>query len=411
MRRVAVTVSREKLKAVRAVLYQRNCKNLSRYCRLWYVIFTASSLCLGITACGPKVPTVTAWRPWTRTVSEPSFLQLGQEISTTVSGQTTPLIGSESPLQNYVDSLLHVLLQRRGYLAGTDTSSMQLNLSYKTERYEEFVLTSRQVVWLSSGMATASYSGSVASAGSDASNLLGAGAAIAASVAKLFSYTQISSEQTIEPRHPFVHVVAAELVQSGDSVLWKGEAAWQSESVDIRTELLGALQLLLLHLPADRTTIPRVLRLKSSHYETFFSEHCLKRAFSCPAVPYLIRFVDPGDFQYYVDVRSFVSPGDAFAFPAFLDIIQTAEYALPVGREDYSDPVDLDLWKKVTLFGKYQVGDNKQPVNAVVELHGTSTHYEVARCWIASETEYSSLQVKMAAWMLKLRGYYSMFEE
>ncbi|MDP3113239.1 MAG: hypothetical protein Q8M98_00555 [Candidatus Cloacimonadaceae bacterium] len=102
---------------------------------------------------------------------------------------------------------------------------------------------------------------------------------------------------------------------------------------------------------------------------------------------------------------------DRVAMLAILDLIETAEYAIPKGaQKDWKDPTDPRLWTATTLIGRYYLGDDKTPVNIVIDLIGTIDSYIVDSCRLVSHEEYIKYQNKYDLWIKTLTEYYDFFE-
>ena len=56
------------------------------------------------------------------------------------------------------------------------------------------------------------------------------------------------------------------------------------------------------------------------------------------------------------------------ALSAYIDLIQTAEYALPQGKEKNTNPLDRDIWSKVQLGGIYYLGNDDIPRKILINL-------------------------------------------
>ncbi len=95
---------------------------------------------------------------------------------------------------------------------------------------------------------------------------------------------------------------------------------------------------------------------------------------------------------------------------AYVDLLMNAEYALPKGTENFSDPLNPDIWKTVQLGGKYKVGDSSTSENIIITLTSRRDGYYVESAKAVSNDEYASFQKHMKAWRKQLQEYYEVFK-
>ncbi len=172
--------------------------------------------------------------------------------------------------------------------------------------------------------------------------------------------------------------------------------------------MIPALQILLSWLPNDNTTFPKVREVKEDKMHNYYNLNCKGKSFSCPALPYRIAFGYNLGFNMNQNVRSPGSVYDPKAYDAYLDLLQTAEYALPLGDDDYSFPLDEKLWSDVEIGGKYIIGMNKRPTNILIKLSGEERGYKIEKCWIASDEEYRNFESRLFSWQSALKEYYDL---
>jgi hypothetical protein len=162
-------------------------------------------------------------------------------------------------------------------------------------------------------------------------------------------------------------------------------------------------------LPSDRTFKPEVPEVKESHTENFYKLEVENNWFTCPALPFRIWFEEPKTTR---EAKTMI-PGsvrDAKAFSAYLDLIQTAEYALPSGNsDDWKKPIEISLWEKVTLGGQYRLGPGGKQTNVLIKLSGKVEGYYVDACWIATDQQYAEFQQRFSRWQNALADYYDVF--
>ena len=361
-----------------------------------------------VLACGcATVPHTRAPRPWLRTLSDNNAPPSGVRFSVVVEGVTDPLIGDESLFRADIRQVLANLMERRGYVVGTEPAEWEMKLLYRTTRRDkhsfEMSVASSQASFQSSRAQT------------------GLGVILASAIAAASSRQSLAAQSSqIEG---YEHVVALEIRGPSRTLDWKGESAWWTSTLDLRDGLVPAVELLLYRLPASENMTPSIERIKESHVENYYRLHCSNRRFSCPSVPYVIWFPafisgssggrTPADWpssrkEGGADRSAGVR--DPYALAAFLDLVKTAEYALPAGRDkDWVDPLKASLWKRATLAGRYRFGSADSAVYAMVELRGEADGYIVEKAWRASEDEWRIYQQRLEVWRRALFSYYDVY--
>ncbi|NVM04185.1 MAG: hypothetical protein HWN67_17770, partial [Candidatus Helarchaeota archaeon] len=103
---------------------------------------------------------------------------------------------------------------------------------------------------------------------------------------------------------------------------------------------------------------------------------------------------------------------------AYVDLIQTAEYAFPSGaynadimKYEIEDPLKVSIWRKVQLGGRYYLEPDEMPVNILINLTGKRDGYIVEKCWIAQEEEFLAFEENLKEFQKILRNYYNVFVE
>ncbi|MGA9116117.1 MAG: hypothetical protein WB626_05025 [Bacteroidota bacterium] len=356
-------------------------------------------LSLIIWACA-TVPTLRVPQPWIRSLKSEQAIRLPATVKVEVSGTTAPLLGNEQLAAREIREILSYLMTRRGFSIQSGPSDYVVQLLYKTERSDKFRFSS-SVASTNTGMyAIATSSGAGATSG--------LGVSIARAVSAVASRSATVSAQTAQQVVSYTHTLAIELRGPAGDLLWKGESAWDSDQLDLIREIIPAIQLVLSDLPMDNLTHPKVGRLKESHAVNFYKRECEGRWFTCPALPYRIMFADPTWFVRATRVPEYV--GDEFALAAYVDLVQTAEYALPSGdTNDWKDPTKLSLWEEVSLGGQYLLGGDPQPVNILIELRGQSDGYLIWECKVASDEEFNDFSARFSKWREVLRDYYDWY--
>jgi len=323
------------------------------------------------------------------------------KVKIEVSGATTPLLGNEQLTADKIRESLSYLLKRRGFSIENGATDYVAQLSYKTERSDKFRF--------SSSVASTNMQAYAIATGSGAGATSGLGVSVARAVSSVASRSSTVSEQTAEQMLSYTHTIAIELRNREGTILWKGESTWDSNQLDLIGGIIPAIQLILSDLPTDKLTRPEIREVKRSHVVNFYKLECEDRWFTCPALPYRILFeerkIDPGS---KTSIPSSVK--DPFALAAYVDLIQTAEFALPSGDEDdWKDPIQVSLWERVTLGGQYLLGRDRKPVSILIKLVGKSDGYYIDECKVASDEEFSKFSGQFSKWRQALRDYYDVY--
>ncbi len=356
------------------------------------LLITGILICL---SCA-QVPTYEIWRPWTRSLSTTDRIVLGKTIQIEIDGKTDPLLGEEVILKKEMKNILENLLIRRGYTISTQTTDYKLKFSFNSKH--DIRTSSRSM--LASSNLNAYLLGSIF--GSNYSSNLGVNLATAMIYSASKSST-FSKQKTIS-KDNYVHTISIDIIKN-DKVIWVGDSKWNSSSVDIRTDIFSAIQILLSDLPSNESLIPRVKEVKEDYALNYFRIYCWNNWFASPALPYRIYF---DDLKGKSKIPKSVNNNMAFA--AYLDLMQTAEYALPVGINNAKSPLNRDLWKKVMLGGIYYIGDSNKKHKILIKLKGESSGYEIEKCWVASDEEYQDYLEKLSRWKEFLEDYYNVYK-
>jgi hypothetical protein len=192
-------------------------------------------------------------------------------------------------------------------------------------------------------------------------------------------------------------------------VLFRSESTWDSPDFNILRNIVPALQLILSYLPADHTICPYVQEIQMAHVVNYFMLECDDVWFTCPALPYRIMFKkkqinDQGKLDVPREIK------DAYALAAYVDLIETAEYALPSGDEDnWKDPTQLSLWEEVRLGGQYFMGNSRRPVNIIIKLTAKSDSYYITECNVVSDDDFVKFSFEFSKWREALRDYYDVY--
>jgi len=98
------------------------------------------------------------------------------------------------------------------------------------------------------------------------------------------------------------------------------------------------------------------------------------------------------------------------ALESYMNLILTAEYALPIGNRNYKNPLEKSNWAKVQLGGIYYLGEDNLPVNILITLRGESKGYCVENCKIVSVDEYLRYEDKLLEWQQAVSKMYDVYE-
>lgn len=365
-------------------------------CLLVIVIVVGSAVLSGCA----KAPTVQVWRPWTRLLGDENALPPGSVVRVSIEGISEPLLGEESLLQSNLQEFLEALMVRRGYILRQDGAEYSLVLRYRTIR--------RDKLYSSSIAYAESRSSMVAVAGTKQSSTLAV--TIAGILAGMTAESRSKKFETTETLEFYTHTLSLEVLSRRDVLLWKGEATWDSRLVDATSAFPPALHLLVASLPAATDCWPELPKVRSDRVENFFRLECQGHWFSSPALPYRVSFAPLEQFTGQ-GVRIPRGVKDRQAFAAYVDLLQTAEHALPQGSDSFEDPLDRSLWKKVRLGHRYVLGSDTKATPILITLTGSTGGYEVDKCWIADEEEYEEFTKKLDDWRQALLDYYNVYEE
>ena len=343
-------------------------------------------------------PEVQIWQPWTRILKNNISIPLESKLNIKVQGQTNALLGNEIFLQSKIKENLSHLLKRRGYQIEEENATFDVLLNYKTERTEKLTITSK---YFTGGIST--FKSTV-----EPTSYYGYGVNIARSISSLATQTTTAMKSTAESMTLYTHCISIEIFDKNKKLIWKGESTWDSDNLDLQTDIVPAIQLIISSLPTNNQYIPHVAEVIKGSESNYFDINCKNYWFACPALPYRLSFHSQGSSGYYNKEQII----DAKAFEAYLDLMQTAEYALPIGKEDiYENPLDYWIWSKVMLGGKYYLGPEKKLINVLIELKGTMKGYIVKKCWIASDSEYKDFEQKIVNWRNALIKYYDVIAQ
>ncbi len=362
------------------------------------ILFFAILLICGCTT----VPSLRVSQPWIRSLKSNQVIDPTKSIKVEVSGNTSPLLGNEELTASKLRYSLSQLLKRRGFTTDNGTYDYLVKLSYRTVRndkmnYSSTVASTNLQVY---GISTNTGAGATS----------GLGVSIARAIGFLSSRASTVSAQTLDQVLSYTHTISIELSNKEGFLLWKGESTWDTQELNLISGIIPALQLILSDLPSDRSVRPEIPEVKDDHVINYYRLECKDVWFTCPALPYRILFDDNNLNNKEILIPDGIKNQNALA--AYVDLIQTAEYALPDGDEkDWKDPLDISLWKEVTLGSQYFLGPQKTPVDILIELKGKSDGYYINECKIATSKEFSEFNTKLIKWREILSDYYDVYKK
>jgi hypothetical protein len=349
------------------------------------------------------VPLVQVERPWQRVLAESPSLKSRSSFTIVTEGESTPLLGDSRLEGKTLARELTGLLQRRGHEVLEQGGDYAIRLMYRSQSALRTNWDTRVVS--ASGLAMAA---------SGEAGGLGLGVAAAQSVVAQVGLARSTVSTAASTRVIYTHILALEVRQKDGRLVWKGESMWDSVSPDVLEYAPSAIQLLVSGFPSvpDVRVEARLVRLDA--VENYYREYCKAIRFACPALPNPIVF-NPylGSGSGQLAMREGMSNIDnPEMLAAYVDLVQTAEFAVPSGGESaWKNPVELSLWKRATIGGRYAVGSQGKPANVLIELSGTSSHYVVEKAKVVSDEEYARYESRLAEWRQALTRYFDVFEK
>lgn len=353
------------------------------------------ALLLGISLAGcATVPMVEVYRPWKRVLQEGEPIHTRATFRLSVEGEASTLLGDSRLVNIELKDRLADLMERRGLDVGAPAPEFEAKLMYRTQ-------ASERSDW-SSSFSTSS------------SNMTGVGVGLgvlaAQSVGAQFNRSASSAVTTGGTRVVYAHVLTLEVRRTDGLLVWKGESMWDSRHPDIIPYSRTGIQLLLSGFPSDSQLRIPVPAVKKSGAESFYQQFCDRNEYACPALPNPIVF-NPSVGGMAIPMQGFDSIKSRRMLAAYVDLVQTAEFAVPAGDErDWEKPVEPGLWRHATIGGRYSVGADRSPANVIIELRGTASNYVVASAEVVSDEEYAKFEERLAKWRAALQTYFDVYE-
>jgi len=365
---------------------------------LYFVILSA--VLFGCTTVPISVPL-----PWNRSLSDEN-IPAGAVIAIEVQSQSTPLLGSESLVEKEIADKAASLLTRRGFKIADQNYQYKLKISYQID----YSLKSSSYQSNYTSNSYSSYNKSTSG---------GYGVILAQMVALSFATNKSVATTFINDYDVYYHTIACEFLTQQNRIVRKYDTRVESKDIDILRVCGPLLQIAFSELPKVENIYPRVPKLNEARFSDFIGVSIRGRRFRCPALPNYIRFATgSGDSQSISSFNQSALSSSLIrgfehseATMAYLDLLETAEYALPACNEKlWVNPVYSEVWKKVVLIGKYYLGSDAQPVNVIVYLSGTPDCYIVTSCQLVNDDVYTLYQNKYNRWVQKLSEFYNFFQ-
>jgi hypothetical protein len=340
------------------------------------------------------------WRPWTRVIETQTLIPVGSKIAVTAEGITEPMFGENKLQDKELSSKVENFLVRRGFEIDRSNYSYLIKFRFRTERRDK-TLSANYTSAYNSNFYLNNYSGSNAVV-----SPYGLSAAIAQSVNALASETRSTTLNTTETVRYYTHSVIMEIFERNGNLNWTGESTWDSPNINFVADSDLALQLLIVNLPKDEKKIPSINKLQNGKVENYYSLNCRNYWYSSPALPYKIAFNN-----VYSPNMPTLKIKYPIYLPAYVDLLNTAEEAVPTGSSDYKRPLERGLWSNVILGGIYKDKKLGSEFKILITLIGNTNGYIVEKCWVASDSEYADYQNKLKIWKQALYDYYDVLEK
>ncbi|MDA3950877.1 MAG: hypothetical protein PF508_16845 [Spirochaeta sp.] len=306
-------------------------------------------------------PQQTAWTPLKIESGVPGNIDLEEPIS--ISFETTgPWTGENRlPLDGEIKTRITELLSRRGFDITDDDSTNRIDISVAVEREERRVIVS--------------YSNGIPMTAS---------------------------------RVVFVYDMRID-GYVGDEVVWNWYSTWISRTGNPKATISSAVAQAFSNLDSSGSIIPSVPELKESHVENYYQAYVKDEEFSCPALPSVIRASGVSSTTGTATFLAKLSPPTAL--PAYVDLLQTAEFAVPYGFSLPSSPISSGNWKSVELGGTYLLGPDEEQIRVIIRLTGMSDYYFISEAKVANDEEWTEFVERWEEWQAKIDEFFDMYVE
>lgn len=331
------------------------------------------------------------WQPWTRTLASEEKVTPGSSMQIIITGETKPILGSEDLFQEKVKTALAEIFKRRGYRIVEADADYTVTLRYRTTRHENLPVNTPPPD--NNGMPSI-----------PSTNVVSYGVGFALKAAQSTDFMPVKPNTEM----PYTHTVGVDIANKNADVIWKGETVWDSGNINMENVLQSTLYSLLSRLPRVSTPIPVVLTVKHDKISNFYTLFCNDRIFSCPALPYRIQFELDKKTKMPIGIE------DPEVLEAYIDLIKTAEDALPLDRKGHTPAVaQRGCADNVELGGEYRLNYSNVDahIHVLMILERQSDAYIVRRAWRANENEYNDFMKALNAWKTVLNDYYDLYEK
>jgi len=357
----------------------------------WRPLGVALSLLL-LAGCA-VTPSVTSWRPWSRTLSGfPPVPGPPATFEIEVTGSNPALLGDQRPAARVLESQIVDLLSRRGYVRSTQDPDFSLRVEYRTVAHGSATTRSRRMSRYDFRRTTTS----------------AYGVQIASTVSQARSLASATTRSTT--RSVYLHTMTIGLPAADEATLWQTDIQWTGREPDILPRSRTALQFVFSRFPRSDDSRPTVRKVRSDRLENFLEIYCEGTWFSCPATPYRIRFPMRSGAGSGTEIDASVIQ-DPASLAAAVDLIQTAEFAFPLGETEWGDPLAPDLWTKVAIGGTYALAPSGETAHVIVTMVGERAGYEIESVRRVSGSEFADYEDALARWRSRLVDYYDVFED
>ncbi|MCH8569106.1 MAG: hypothetical protein LAT67_12605 [Balneolales bacterium] len=352
-------------------------------------------------------PVVQVPQPWTRSMGDPQLIEHNTTIYLNIIGNEEHLLLDNSLVDRKIYKIIENQLMRRNF---TITDNEQEADYLMVVNY-----SSRDVEVMRTSVGTTQRSSQV--------NYSQTGTGVLAALAVGAQSTQSQATSRVESRThtAYRHTLGLSISSLEGEMIWTGESTWESGAVDILRRIQPVSQILISNLPGYAEMIPRVPAVRQNKEQNYYRLYIRGNRFFGPALPYSINFEglsSSGSGAIFVgsstqrsasqsgDLRSV---SDTRILNAVIDLIQTAEYAVPHSPE-YDDPFYSQQWSRVNIGGRYFIGDDTEPSNILVELRGSREGYTIRNASLVHESTYNEFLVELEKWQKALSEFYNVFE-
>ena len=361
-------------------------------------VFIMAAIVLILSGCSQR-PSMLIKRPWTRIVRHDEYPGYEDSIKVRVEGATMPLLGDEILLRGNIKDTMVSLLGRRGYSNIVEENPQyEITIKYRIEKSP--IMEALNMATLNT-LNRSSYSSDLVHNG------YGVYLANNVSIKQSSSYgsTQSSLTRTVSS---FDHVIYME-IKKGSELLWQADVFYNSTTLNLMADAKPLLQRLLSGFPRNENILPQVKLVKKDALKKYYYTNCEDIYFSSPALPYRIYF-ENDTTSCGPRSKRIPNVSNPEAFEAYLDLIQTAEIMLPAGVKKFKSPYRSDIWKKARLGGAYLLGKDQKKVNVLIDLTGNYDGYQIKKCRVVSDEEYTDFKNDLKKWEDFLEDYFDFYE-